>query len=70
MPSSIAERVRIHRKRRRNGLRSVRVLIAETEIDDLVRGGYLKQENRHLTGAVRTAVNDFICHRLAPLEDE
>jgi hypothetical protein len=64
MRSSVAERVRIHRKRNRNGLRSVRVLLHENEIDSLVLKGYLKQERRHLPDAVQDAINTFICHRL------
>jgi hypothetical protein len=64
MPSSVTERVRIHRKRHRNGLRAVRVLLHESEIDSLVRQGYLKQERRHLPDAVQAAINDFICDKL------
>jgi hypothetical protein len=66
MRSSVAERVRIHRKRHRNGLRFVRVLLHENEIDSLVHEGYLKQERRRLPHAVQDAVNTFICDRLGP----
>jgi hypothetical protein len=40
---SAAERMRIHRKRQRNGLQCVRLLLHETEIDGLVRRGLLKR---------------------------
>jgi hypothetical protein len=66
MPSSTAERVRIHRKRHRNGMRFVRVLLHENEIDSLVHEGYLKQERRHLRNAIQDAINTFVCHRLGP----
>jgi hypothetical protein len=71
MPSPVAERVRIHRKMRRNGLRYVRVLLHETEIDTLVRDGYLKAGRRHLKEAVQSALNSFVVDRLGlpPAED-
>jgi hypothetical protein len=69
VPSSVAERVRIHRKRRRNGIRTVRVLIGENEIAWLVRDGYLSKEYRHLTSAVQDAVNSFICDKLDPIKE-
>ena len=69
MPSSVAERVRVHRKRRRNGLRSVRVLITEGEIDRFVCQGYLAADRRNLTSAIQEAIREFICDRL-PLLDE
>ncbi len=53
----------------RNGLRCVRVLLHDTEIDSLVRQGYLKQERRHLPAAVEDALGDFICHRLGRPEE-
>jgi hypothetical protein len=71
MSSPVAERVRIHRKRLRNGLRCVRVLLHETEIDTLVRQGYLKAGRRHLKKAVEGALNLFVTDRLdlPPTED-
>jgi hypothetical protein len=70
MPSSVTERVRIHRKRHRNGLHSIRVLLHESEIDSLVRDGYLKQERRRLPDAIRGALNAYICDKLGgPLEE-
>jgi len=40
--SPAAERMRRHRKRRRNGLRCLRIVLRETEIDTLVRNGFLE----------------------------
>src|SRR2546429_202456 len=53
---SAAERMRIHRKRHRNGLQCVRLLLHETEIDGLVRRGLLKPERRRDRSAVETAI--------------
>jgi hypothetical protein len=63
---SAAERMRIHRKRQRNGLQCVRLLLHETEIDGLVRRGLLKRERD--PSAVETAVAVFICRELGPQE--
>ena len=70
MPSSVAERVRIHRKRRRNGLRLVRVLITEDEIDRFILQGYLEADRRNLTSAIQEAIREFICDRLPPLDEK
>ena len=72
MPTPVAERVRIHRKRHRNGLRCVPVLLHETEIDTLVSQGYLKAGRRHLKKAVEDALNLFVVHRLGspPMEEQ
>ena len=58
---SAAERMRLYRVRRSNGLRSVRVLLAETEIDSLIGKGFLRSESRHSYGALEHAVGKFIC---------
>ena len=67
-PIAAAERMRVYRTRRRNGLRSVRVLLHETEIDVLIEKGFLKQERRHRHAAVEDALNGFICDALGPAE--
>jgi hypothetical protein len=41
-PLPAAERMRVHRTRRSNGLRCVRILLHETEIDSLIEKGFLK----------------------------
>ncbi len=42
-PLTPAERMRLHRKCRHNGLRCMRLLLHETEIDALIRKGFLKR---------------------------
>ena len=61
---SPAERMRLLRTRRRNGLRSLRVMLHDTEIDCLVAKGYLKPECRQDHAAIQSAIDDFICHAL------
>ena len=63
-PLPAAERMRVHRTRRRNGLRCVRILLHETEIDALIEKGFLKQERRHHSDAVQDAIDGFICSAL------
>ena len=63
-PVTAAERMRHHRKRRRNGLRCLRVVLHETEIDSLVNKGFLRPER------IQSAINGFFCHSLAPAEGE
>jgi hypothetical protein len=52
----VAERMRLYRKRRRQGLQYVRIPLYLTEIDDLIRIGLLKENRRHDPEAVQTAV--------------
>ncbi len=61
-PLTPAERMRLHRKRRRNGLRFMRILLHETEIDALIRKGFLKRERRQDQHAVQNAIDGFICN--------
>jgi hypothetical protein len=67
-PLNAAERMRLHRKRHRNGLLCVRLLLHETEIDGLVRRGLLKPERRRDQSAVETAIGVFICRQLGSQE--
>lgn len=69
-PVTAAERMRHHRKRRRNGLRCLRVVLHETEIDSLVNKGFLRPERPQDHAAIQSAINGFICHSLAPAEGE
>lgn len=48
--------MRLHRQRRREGLRCLMVELRETEIDALIRKGFLKQETRNDEHAVREAL--------------
>ena len=61
---SAAERMRIYRERRRNGLRSVRILLHDTEINSLISKGMLNPGRRHNHTAVENAVGAFICSTL------
>jgi hypothetical protein len=69
-PLSAAERMRHYRKRRRNGLRSVRVLLHATEIDSLIDQGFLKEERRDDGSAIENAIGGFICHALVPRDEK
>jgi hypothetical protein len=55
-PSPGAVRMRRHRKQRRQGLRSVCILVDDTDIDALIRMGLLKEDQRHDVEALQTAV--------------
>ena len=46
-PSPAAERMRLHRNRRRQGMRCVQVSLHVTKIDALVRMGYLEDGDRN-----------------------
>ena len=59
-----AERSRLYRKRRRNGLRCIGILLAETEIDALIRKGLLTEETRHDPERLEFAVMVLIAQAL------
>jgi hypothetical protein len=67
-PVAAAERMRL--LLRRNGLRCLRVTLADTEIDCLVAKGFLKPERRHVHSAIQSAIDDFICHALGAEQDQ
>jgi hypothetical protein len=69
-PVAAAERMRLLRARRRNGLRCLRVTLTDTEIDCLVAKGFLKPERRHVHSAIQSAIDGFICHVLGPEQDQ
>ena len=54
--SPAAQRMRHYRKQRRRGLRSVRILLDETDIDALIRMRLLKEDQRQDPKALETAV--------------
>ena len=54
--SSAAQRMRRYRKQRRQGLRPVRILLDETDIDALIRMRLLKEDQRQDPKALETAV--------------
>ena len=55
-PLTAAERMRAHRKRRRDGLRCLTLEVRETEIDALIRKGMLKSVARNDQDAIRDAL--------------
>jgi hypothetical protein len=58
--SAAAERMRLHRERRRQGLRCFLIELRETEIDALIRKGLLKPETRNDPNAVSVALYAFL----------
>ena len=54
--SPAAQRMRRYRKQRRQGLRSVRIRLHETDIDALIRMRLLKEDQRQDVEALQTAV--------------
>jgi hypothetical protein len=58
--SAAAERMRLHRDRRRKGLRCLIVELRETEIDVLIRLRLLDPEMRNDRKAVRQAFHAFL----------
>jgi hypothetical protein len=54
--SPAAQRTRRYRKQRRQGLRPVRILLDETDIDALIRMRLLKEDERQDVEALQTAV--------------
>jgi predicted N-formylglutamate amidohydrolase len=65
-PSPAANRMRLHRQRRHMGLRCVVVELRETEIDDLTKKGFLKDDGRNDIRAVREALHRFFDNTLNP----
>jgi SOS response regulatory protein OraA/RecX len=54
--SAAAERMRRHRQRRREGLRSLTIELREAEIDALIRSGFLERGSRNDANAVTEAL--------------
>jgi hypothetical protein len=52
--------MRLHRERRRQGLRCLTVQLRETEIDTLIRKGFLNLEMRNDQIAIRDALHSFL----------
>jgi hypothetical protein len=55
-----AQRMRRYRKRRRQGLRSVRILLDQPDIDALIRMKLLKKDQREDAEALQTAVTGLL----------
>ena len=58
--SPAAQRMRRYRKQRRQGLRPVRILLDETDVDAFIRLGLLKEDQRQDEEALRTAVMSLV----------
>ena len=58
--SPSAERMRLHRKRRRSGTHYVRVLLDATEINALIRKGYLDQKSRDDRDALEFGIDALL----------
>jgi SOS response regulatory protein OraA/RecX len=54
--SAAAERMRRHRARRRDGLRSLTIELHEREVDALIRSGFLEKSSRNDANAVVQAL--------------
>jgi len=60
-----AQRMRLHRRRRRRGERSVRILLSAPEIDGFVRKGYLDENSRDDEIAIRDALEWCVLNALS-----
>ena len=61
-----AERMRLHRDRRRRGLRCLMIELRETDVDALIRGGLLEHETRNDRNAVLKALYGHFNRTLGP----
>jgi hypothetical protein len=59
-PPTAAERMRLYRRRRRSGARSLRIQLELAAIGALVSKGYLEQGLRNDPSALQFAINSFI----------
>jgi hypothetical protein len=64
--SPAAERMRRHRELRRLGLRCLTIQLRETEVDDLIKKGFLSADARNDPRAVREALHQFFDSTLNP----
>jgi hypothetical protein len=58
--SPAAQRMRRYRKQRKQGLRPVRILLDETDVDAFIRLGLLKEDQRQDEEALRTGVMTLV----------
>jgi hypothetical protein len=66
--SPAAARMRLHRERRRQGLRCLMIELRETEIDVLVGRGLLNSETRHDPRAVTEALYAHLDQTLSSVQ--
>ena len=65
--SAAAARMRLHRERRRQGLRCLTIELRETEIEALIRKGFLQAEMRNDANAVSEALYSYLDQTLGSL---
>ena len=61
-----AARMRLHRERRRRGLRCLMIELRETDVDALICGGLLEHETRNDRNAVLKALYGHFNRTLGP----
>ena len=64
---SPAERMRLFRRRRRRGTRSLRIHLGKVEIDSLIAKGYLDPKDRDDLTALGEAADAFISDALCDM---
>ena len=62
--SPAAERMRLHRERKKNGMRCVMIELRETEIDVLIRKGFLTADTRNDTSEIIDAIYAYFDREL------
>jgi hypothetical protein len=62
--SPAAERMRAHRDRKKSGMRCVLIELRETEIDALIRKGFLNADTRNDIDAIIDAIYAFFDREL------
>ena len=62
--SPAAERMRVHRERKKSGMRCVMLELRETEINALIRKGFLKADARNDTSAIVDAIYAYFDREL------
>jgi hypothetical protein len=59
-PSAAAKRMRLHRERRRQGLRCLTIELRETHASELIKRGCLRSEDQNEPEAVPKALSLFL----------
>ena len=62
--SPAAERMRLHRERKKSGMRCIMIELRETEIDALIRKGFLNADTRNETSAIIDAIYAYFDREL------
>ena len=62
--SPAADRMRLHRERKKNGMRCLMIELRETEIDVLIRKGFLTADTRNDTSEIIDAIYAYFDREL------